>query len=316
MERRKPYWDKLEALVTACARRGVAALDRDELRELALLYRQTAADLSVARESPANAALARYLNALLGRAHNLIYSGHAPRARGILDFYRRVYPAVFRSTLPYTALAFGIFMLGMVAGTLMAWADPGLERLMLGGQMIDTIERGEMWTHSIVGIKPLASSAITTNNLSVTFAAFAGGVLGGIGTAYMMLFNGLLIGVVATACQRAGLGLSLWSFIAPHGAFELPAIFIAGGAGLLLGRGLIAPGFLSRRDSLALAAGTAVRLLLGVIPLLLVAGIIEGFISPTDISPVVKFVIGGSLLVLLTGYLFLVRPPATAGSAP
>jgi uncharacterized membrane protein SpoIIM required for sporulation len=316
MERRKPYWDKLEALVAACARRGVAALDRDELRELALLYRQTAADLSVVRESPANAALSRYLNALLGRAHNLIYSGHTPRARGILDFYRRVYPAVFRSTLPYTALAFGLFMLGMVAGTLMAWADPGLERLMLGGRMIDTIERGEMWTHSIVGVKPLASSAITTNNLSVTFAAFAGGVFGGLGTAYMMLFNGVLIGVVSMACQRAGLSLSLWSFIAPHGAFELPAIFIAGGAGLLLGKGLLAPGFLSRRDSLALAAGTAVRLLLGVIPLLIVAGIIEGFVSPTDISPAVKFVIGASLLVLLAGYLFMVRPPATTGSAP
>src|SRR5258707_11532254 len=78
MERRKPYWDKLETLVNACARRGVGALGRAELRELALLYRQTAADLSVAREDPAGAPLARYLNTLLGRAHNLIYSGHAP----------------------------------------------------------------------------------------------------------------------------------------------------------------------------------------------------------------------------------------------
>jgi len=307
MERRKPYWDKLEALVAACARRGVAALDRDELRELALLYRQTAADLSVARESPANAALARYLNALLGRAHNLIYSGHAPRARGILDFYRRVYPAVFRSTLPYTALAFGIFMLGMVAGTLMAWADPGLERLMLGGQMIDTIERGEMWTHSIVGIKPLASSAITTNNLSVTFAAFAGGVLGGIGTAYMMLFNGLLIGVIGSACQRAGMGLQLWSFVAPHGTLELPAIFIAGGAGLVLAQGILFPGPLPRRDSIALAGRTAIRLLLGVLPMLVIAGIIEGFISPTAAPVGLKFVIGAALFTLLLLYLFVPR---------
>src|SRR3982750_2708927 len=265
MAKRKPYWDTLETLVASCDRRGVGALDRAELRELALLYRQTAADLSVVREDPAGAALARYLNALLARAHNLIYSGYAPRARGIYDFYRRVYPAVVRATFPYVGLAVALFAVGMMAGALMAWADPGFERLMLGGGMIDTIERGEMWTHSIVGIKPLASSAITTNNLSVTFAAFAGGILGGLGTAYMMLFNGLLIGVVAVACQRAGLALSLWSFVAPHGALELPAIFIAGGAGLLLGKGLIAPGFLSRRDSPVIAAATAVRLLLGVI---------------------------------------------------
>ena len=295
MERRKPSWDKLEALINACARRGVAALNRIELRELALLYRQTAADLSVVREDPGSAALARYLNALVGRAHNLIYSGVTPRARGILDFYARVYPEIFRRTLPYTALAFALFLLGMFAGAAMAWADPGLERLMLGAHMVDTIERGQMWTHSIVGIKPLASSAITTNNLSVSFAAFAGGMLAGLGTAYMMLFNGLLIGVVAVACQRAGMALSLWSFIAPHGVLELPAIFIAGGAGLLLAKGLLAPGFLSRRDSLTAAAATAVRLLLGVIPLLIVAGLIEGFVSPTDIPETMKFAIGASM---------------------
>ena len=125
------------------------------------------------------AALARYLNTLLGRAHNLIYSGHTPEARGILHFYRGVFPGVFRATLPYTLTATALFAAGLLAGALMAWADPGFERLLLGGSMIDTIERGEMWTRSIVAIKPLASSAITTNNISVSFAAFAGGILAG-----------------------------------------------------------------------------------------------------------------------------------------
>ena len=319
MEKRKPYWDELEGLITRCARRGVAALDRAELRELALLYRQTAADLSVVREDRGSADLAAYLNTLLGRAHNLIYSGRTPRARGIYDFYTRVYPDVFRRTLPYTTLAFALFMLGMSAGCAMAWADPGLERLLLGGRMTDTIERGEMWTHSIVAVKPLASSAITTNNLSVTFTTFAGGILGGVGTVYMMLFNGLLIGVVATACYRGGLAVSLWSFVAPHGALELPAIFIAGGAGLLLAKGLLAPGFLSRRDSLVQSAALAVRLLLGVIPLLIVAGLIEGFVSPTAIPVPLKFLLGGSLLILLAGYVGLVpgrTPRATTDSVP
>jgi uncharacterized membrane protein SpoIIM required for sporulation len=315
VEKRKRYWDKLETLVSACARQGIGALGRSELRELALLYRQTAADLSVAREDPAGAALERYLNTLLGRAHNLIYSGQAPAPRGILHFYTRVFPAVFRSTLPYSLAATALFAAGFVAGTLMAWADPGFERLLLGGTMIDTIERGQMWTHSIVGIKPLASSAIMTNNLSVSFAAFAGGILGGLGTAYMMLFNGLLIGTVAIACDRAGLSVPLWSFIAPHGALELPAIFIAGGAGLLVAKGLLAPGYLSRRDSLIESAALAVRLLLGVIPLLIVAGLIEGFVSPTDLPAAMKFAVGAGMLVLLTAYVFLVRPGPTEDSA-
>lgn len=299
----------------ACDSGGVGALDRARLRELASLYRQTAADLSVVRDDPAGAALARSLNTLLGRAHNLVYAGDPPRRRGIVHFYTRVFPSVFRATLPYTLAAFALFAIGLIGGAAITWADPAFARLLLNASMLDTIERGDMWTHSIVGIKPLASSAITTNNLSVSFGAFAGGILGGVGTAYMMLFNGLLIGVLAIACDRAGLSLSLWSFVAPHGSLELPAIFIAGGAGLLLARGVLAPGFRSRRESLVEAAALAVRLVLGVIPLLIVAGAVEGFVSPGDMPPSAKFALGASLLVLLAGYVTLPRP-LTGDSAP
>ena len=165
-------------------------------------------------------------------------------------------------------------------------------------------------------MKPLASSAITTNNLSVSFAAFAGGIFAGLGTVYIMLFNGVLIGTVAVACHRAGLSVPLWSFIAPHGALELPAIFIAGGAGLVLARGLLAPGFLARKDSLAQGAAVAVRLVLGVIPLLIVAGLIKGFVSPAGIPTGMKFTLGASTLVLLAGYVGLTRPAVREGSAP
>jgi uncharacterized membrane protein SpoIIM required for sporulation len=302
--------------VEACGQRGIAALTHDELRTLAVLYRQTAADLSVARDDPTSAALARYLNALLGRAHNLIYSGRAPRARGILQFYGRDFPAIFRRTLPYTLAALVLFAAGAAAGAGMAAADPSFERVVLGGRMMDTIEAGHMWTHSIVSVKPLASSAIMTNNISVSLAAFAGGIVAGAGTIYMMLFNGLLMGVIAVACQRAGLSLSLWSFVAPHGVLELPAIFIAGGAGLILARALLAPGPLPRREALTESGALAVRLVLGVIPLLIVAGTIEGFISPTDASPAIKFTIGAAGFVLLAGYLTLVRGPLTEDSVP
>ena len=155
-----------------------------------------------------------------------------------------------------------------------------------------------------------------TNNLSVSFAAFAGGIAAGAGTVFMMVFNGVLMGVVTIACYRGGLSLSLWSFVAPHGALELPAIFIAGGAGLVMASGLLAPGFLTRKDSLTRSAALAIRLLLGVLPMLVIAGLIEGFVSPTDIPAAMKFALGGSLLVLLAGYLFLAGRPATTDSAP
>jgi len=278
------------------------------VRELALLYRQTAADLSIAREDPASTSLARYLNDLLGRSHNLAYSGAArSRPSGAWHFYAREFPRIFRRTLPFTAAAFAMFLAGMGAAVAVASADPGFERFVLNGKMMDTIERREMWTHGIVAIKPFASTAIMTNNITVSLAACAMGMFAGIGTLYMMVFNGLLIGVVASACHRAGMSLDLWSFIAPHGTLELPAIFIAGGAGLILARAILAPGTLPRRDAIAAAGSTAIRLLLGVLPLLVIAGLIEGFISPTDVPPAVKFAIGSAMLVLLTIYLSSAR---------
>lgn len=267
------------------------------------MYRQTAADLSSARDDPGSVRLAEYLNRLLGRAHNLIYSGHRPNAAGMGRFFSVTFPRAFRETLPYTAAAVALFAIGALASAIMAARDPGFERFLLGGRMMDTIERREMWTHGIVAIKPFASSAIMTNNLSVAFTAFATGILAGVGTVYMMFFNGLLIGVVGIACARAGMSVSLWSFVAPHGVLELPAIFIAGAAGLILAKGVLVPGTLPRGDAIAEAGSLAIRLFLGVVPMLVVAGLIEGFVSPTAATPATKFVLGAALFILLTFYL-------------
>lgn len=315
MQTRQAHWTRLEALLARGGRRGVRALTHRELQELALLYRQTAADLAAARADPASAGLARHLNELLGRAHNHLYVGESGGPRAILRFYTRQFPRIFRETWPFTAAATGLFLIGAAVGVAMCAAEPGFERFLLRGEMLDTIERREMWTDGILAIKPLASSGIMTNNLAVSFMACASGIFAGLGTAYMMCFNGLLMGVIGSACQRGGLGLSLWSFVAPHGALELPAIFIAGGAGLVLAQGVLVPGLLSRRDALAAAGGRAIRLLLGVIPMLVIAGLIEGFVSPTPIAPALKFLLGGGLFALLGFYLLSGRS-LTAGSAP
>jgi len=184
--------------------------------------------------------------------------------------------------------------------------------------MVDAIEHHRMWTHSIVGIKPLATSAIMTNNISVGFTTFALGITAGLGTIYMMAFNGLLIGVVGMACRLSGMSLQLWSFVAPHGVLELPAIFIAGASGFRVAQGLLFPGFLPRSASLAQAGSEAVQLLLGTLPMLVVAGVLEGFVSPTGVPVAWKFTIAASLFVLLVCYLFWrpATPEPTTDSAP
>ena len=114
----------------------------------------------------------------------------------------------------------------------------------------------------------------------------------------MLAFNGLLFGVISGACWRAGMLGQLMSFVAPHGVLELPAIFIAGGAGLLLAKGLLFPGTLPRRASIAHEGARAVRLVLGIIPMLIVAGTIEGFVSPSDIAVKWKYTLAAGLFVL------------------
>ena len=304
IEKRKPYWDRLAFMIDKAGRRGLSVLTYAELSELGLLYRQIAADLAAVREDTLSRPWAGYLNQLLARAHNLIYMGRTVQPRCILAFYGREFPRLFRQTWKYAALAVLLFMAGAIAGFLTTLADPALQRFFLGPEMSATIDRREMWTHSVLTVKPLASSAIMTNNLTVSFTMFAVGIMGGIGTIYLLAMNGVMIGIIATACWQAGMSLQLWSFVAPHGALELPAVFIAGGAGLLLARGLLFPGELPRRESLMVYGGQGVRLALGIIPLLFVAGTLEGFFSPSNFPVSAKFACsiaaGGLLLLYLT----------------
>ena len=303
LNKRQPYWTRLEALLNDVQRQGLKALNRSELRELGLLYRQTATDLATVRGDIASVQLSRYLNQLLGRAHNAIYSGQKKSVVGIGRFYLGEYPRVFRQLFPYTAMATAIFAAGAAIGMLLTLSHPEFMRAFLGPHMIETIEKREMWTHSILSVKPQASSAIMTNNLAVGFTTFAFGITAGIGTLYMLFFNGLMMGVIGVACWLSDMNVQLWSFIAPHGVLELPAIFIAGGAGLRLAQGLLFPGILPRRDSLALAGGEAVRLLVGTIPMLIIAGFIEAFISPSGLPAGMKFSVAAAILTLLIVYL-------------
>lgn len=304
LEKRQSHWKRLEQLLDQVQKDGLRSLTRLELQELGLLYRQAAADLSALREDPTGKSYARSLNLLLSRAHNIIYAGEKSSARGIVYFYRHTYPQIFRDNLKLITIAFLVFVVGGLAGMLLALTRPDYMRLILPPQMLETIDHHKMWTESVVSVAPAASSRIMTNNISVSFIAFAWGITAGAGTILSMFFNGLLIGVVGTACWLNDMSLSLWSFVAPHGVLELPAIFIAGGAGLRIAQGMLFPGLLSRQDSLAKAGGEAVRLLMGIVPILIVAGSIEGFISPSSLPWQWKFSLAGAVAVIFFSYLF------------
>jgi uncharacterized membrane protein SpoIIM required for sporulation len=305
LDARRPYWTRLERLLDETSRRGLTSLTRHELQELGLLYRQIGSDLAALREDPGSVHFADYVQRLVARAHHTIYSSADRQNPGAaLRSFVVTYPAAFRQGLAPCVVSLLLFLGAAVTGAALTYRDPDFKTRVLGPQMVDTIDRREMWTHSIVAIKPIASSRIMTNNMSVALMAFASGITGGAGTVYMMVFNGLLLGVIGMACAVSGMSVPLWSFVAPHGVLELPAIVIAGGAGLRLAQGLLFPGLLPRRQSVSRAGSEGVKLVLGCIPILVVAGIIEAFVSPTDLAVSLKFGLAGGLFVLLCVYLF------------
>jgi uncharacterized membrane protein SpoIIM required for sporulation len=171
--------------------------------------------------------------------------------------------------------------------------------------MRDTIDRHEMWTHSILGVQPAVSSGIMTNNMTVAFMTFASGITGGLLTFYLLAHNGVMMGVISAACAERGMAAALWSFVVAHGALELPAIFVAGAAGFTVARGMMFPGSLPRRLSLERAGASAARLVLGTVPVLAVAGLVEGFISPSGAPVALKVALGAALFGLLASWIAL-----------
>ena len=201
--------------------------------------------------------------------------------------------------------------------------------LVLGPEFVESVrESEELWTVSILGQEPVASSAITINNISVAFKAVVGGITffiwtiplftpPGIFTLYLLAFNGLMIGSVATLVAQTNLAYDLWAFVFPHGSLELPAIFMAGGAGLLLARAILLPGQYRRLDALKIYGLQAAQLVYGIVPMLIIAGIIEGFFSPSPLIPSpLKYLVGTLLFAGLVRYCCLGKSPLTPDSQP
>jgi uncharacterized membrane protein SpoIIM required for sporulation len=301
MASRKDNWNRLDALVRQVESAGVRSLSHADLRDLGLLYRQAAADLSTARADRSSRSLEQYLNRLVGRAHNFVYSGHSVSAAGLWRFFAYGYPRLLRRLSGYVFAATAVFALALALGAFIQAVRPEFALHMLPPQLIDKIDHHQMWTDSVLTAKPQSSSQIMTNNIGVCFITFAGGILAGLGTLFLLFQNGLSIAVVFTCCVQHGMGLSLGSFMVSHGALEIPSIMLAGAAGLRLGAGILFPGLLRRRDALALAGSEAVQLVSGTIPLLIVAGTLEAFLSPTHAPIALKFAVGA---VLFTGLAF------------
>jgi uncharacterized membrane protein SpoIIM required for sporulation len=311
--KRQPHWDRLALLLARSDQNGLGELSRSELQELALLYRQVAADLSVLRRDATARTYADHVNQLLARAHHIIYSGRKTNLVTLFRFLKDDYPAIFQSQLPFVMASLFVSVAWGLLGAALTSARPEFMRHFVGPAMIATMERHEMWTQSIVSVAPQETSHIMTNNLTVSFVMFAGGIAFGVLTFISLYVNGMMLGVIGAACHQYGMSLALWSFVAPHGALELPAILIAGGAGFRLGHSMLFPGVYRWKESVARGGIEATKLVSGVIPMLVIAGCLEGFFSPSHAPIWLKFTLGGVLFTLLLLWLF--RPVKARANA-
>jgi uncharacterized membrane protein SpoIIM required for sporulation len=150
----------------------------------------------------------------------------------------------------------------------------------------------------------MMASFYVYNNVGIAFRCFATGILFGLGSIFFLVYNGLVIGVVAGAVSAAGHGRNLFTFIAGHGAFELTAIVLSGAAGIAMGYALIDTGPQTRWTSLRVKSGDLFRMIVGAALMLLVAAFIEGFWSPSSVLPQVKWGVAGTLYLLVLCYLF------------
>ncbi len=313
---RKSAWQRLEELLKLLDGMTLRRLHREEVRELGRIYRRTASDLAIARAESRDPRLINYLNSLVIRAHGRIYRADAQGYGRIRAFFTRDFPVplAFRRTWRYTATSFGVFMLFSLIAFFGTRYDPDFSEFagIPSSFREVVINQRTHWWEDLNKANQVGSSQIFTNNIRVTFYAFALGVLLGVGTLYVLAFNGAMVGAILALTYRAGFGNDLATFMVGHGVIELSCIFISGGAGLLIGTALLMPGDLSRGDALKSRGMEAVRLIIGCVPLLVVAGIIEGFISPQPISPIIKISIGVLTGIALYSYLLLAgREPIT-----
>ncbi|MEN8242338.1 MAG: stage II sporulation protein M [Chloroflexota bacterium] len=316
---RQTDWQNLSELI-AKSRNGVSQLTPAQIEKLGVLYRSATSDLAIAQRDFPNDRITAYINQLVAQAHMIIYRQEPFSWRRIINFISTGLPNAYRKTLPYTITAAMFFILPALLAAVALSIQPGAADQFLPPEvssLSETIANKELWTNIPIEERPYASSFIMTNNIQVSFLAFSAGILFGIFTIWIMVYNGLILGGLTGLTIHYGIGFDLWTFVIGHGVIEMSVIFITGGCGLMLGWAALRPGLLSRKNSIMIAARRAIRLVIGLIPFLILAGLIEGFISPNEqIWWQVKWAIGiGASIVMHVYLLFYGRKKTECISA-
>lgn len=296
IKQNKEKWMELESMLAKKVR------DPDKLYQL---FEKVSGDLSFAQTFYPNRSVRLYLNQLTQRVFDLVgIKKLQVHFRDLIQLFSYLIPLEVVRSWPSFISSVVLFITSLFIGVITSAHNPQFARTILGDTYINMTEENINAGDPMAVYKDMEQTemflAITINNIRVAFLAFVLGLLGGIGTVFLLISNGIMVGAFQYFFYSKGLFLTSFLTIWIHGTIEISCIIIAGAAGLVLGKGLLFPGTYDRLTSLQLAAGRAWKILLGTIPLFIIAGFLEGFVTrQTDWPASIK------AAIILVSFLFI-----------
>ena len=313
VKQRKPAWKRFEKLVN---RSATSKLRPKEAAQLSTLLRELSNDLAIVRSREWGQQLESYLNHLVGRGHNRFYRAPSGNLAHAIRFATVDYPRLFRKHIMFFYTAAALFFVPLVISWAVVQFNPQLASRVLPNETLEQYDK--MYDHdadeSVSDESAIAAFAdqrigmagfYVLNNVGIALRAFVSGILMGGITVYVLLSNGISIGATAGYMVAMGHGRTFTSFVISHGSFELTAIAISGGAGLMLGNAIVHPGQRTRKESLRVQGLDAVKIAFGAAVMLFIAAGIEAFWSPAPIPAIFKYIVGATLWVVVYLYLFV-----------
>ncbi|WP_310497644.1 stage II sporulation protein M [Sandarakinorhabdus sp.] len=313
---READWQRLESLVTRAEKGALRKLPPQDVLQLPLLYRAALSSLAVARETSLDKALTDYLESLCARAFFVVHGRRQPLGAWTRQFFGSDLPAAMRAIAGETLVATLVLVLGIIAGYALVagditWYSALVPDAMAGGRDASASAASLKKTLYSTGSQnnglEVFAAFLFSNNSAVAIFTFALGFAFGVPTILLLLYNGAMAGALIALFVRAGLGFELGGWLLIHGTTELFAIVLAGGAGLSLGRAMVFPGRMARLAALSRAGRTAGTAMMGVVLMLMVAALLEGFGRQLIVIDSVRYGVAAIMFGLWCLYFYGVR---------